>query len=52
MKKNKMIWLRNILRAWLGIKENTEDIEYENSKINELTIKVNNLENQLKGIKW
>lgn len=47
MKKTKYIWLRNILRKWLGIEENTTDIEHENSKINVLSKRVDEFENTL-----
>lgn len=42
--------LRGFLRSWLGIDENTKDIEYENKKINKALDQSKNNEGLIQGL--
>ncbi len=42
--------LRNYLRMWLGVEENTNDIKYENSKVNKALDQSNENRNLIRGL--
>lgn len=42
--------MKRFLRKWLGIEENTQDIEYENKKTNKAMDQSKKNESLLKGI--